>query len=79
MSPSGQRQIAKLQYGQTKPGLNFEQINSFKMPVPEVSLQQAFARRVEVIEQLKATHRESLAHLDALFASLQHRVFRGRL
>ncbi len=30
---------------------------------------------LEAIEQLKTTHRESLAHLDALFASLQHRAF----
>jgi hypothetical protein len=28
---------------------------------------------------LKATHGTSLAELDALFASLQHRAFRGEL
>ncbi|MBC7972631.1 MAG: hypothetical protein H7Z11_21325 [Verrucomicrobia bacterium] len=43
------------------------------------SLQKKLARRVEAIEQLKTTHREALAHLDALFASLQHRAFRGEL
>ena len=34
---------------------------------------------IEAIESLKAKHRESLTHLDTLFASLQHRAFRGEL
>jgi type I restriction enzyme S subunit len=34
---------------------------------------------IQAIEQLKATHQELLAQLDALFASLQHRAFRGEL
>jgi len=31
------------------------------------------------LEKLKAAQRASLAELDALFASLQHRAFRGEL
>ncbi len=54
----------------------FEQVQLISPPLP---LQQAFARRVEAIETLKAAHRASLAKLDALFASLQHRAFRGEL
>ncbi|MEK7393257.1 MAG: restriction endonuclease subunit S [Fibrobacterota bacterium] len=50
-----------------------------KISIPPLPLQQAFARRVEAIETLKAAHRASLAKLDALFASLQHRAFRGEL
>ena len=42
-------------------------------------LQSAFATRVAAIRKLKTTHRESLEKLDALFASLQHRAFRGEL
>lgn len=38
-----------------------------------------FARRVAAVEKLKATQRASLVELDALFASLQHRAFRGEL
>jgi type I restriction enzyme S subunit len=38
-----------------------------------------FARRVTAVETLKRTRRASLAELDALFASLQHRAFRGEL
>lgn len=47
--------------------------------VPPISLQNEFARRVAAIEKLKAIHRVSLTKLDALFATLQHRAFRGEL
>ena len=38
-----------------------------------------FARRVMAVERLKTAHRASLAELDTLFATLQHRAFRGEL
>jgi len=47
--------------------------------LPPLPLQQSFAAAVESIEKQKARHREHLAGLDALFASLQHRAFRGEL
>ena len=47
--------------------------------VPPLSLQSEFAHRVEAVEKLKASHRGSLSELNALFASLQHRAFRGEL
>ena len=59
--------------------LHLVDFKRLKLLLPPLSLQQEFARRVEAIERLKATHRESLAHLDTLFASLQHRAFRGEL
>lgn len=79
LEAGGQRQIAKAQYGQTKPGLNFDQIRCFQIPVPSIDLQREFARRVAGVEKLKTTYCASLAELDALFASLQHRAFRGEL
>lgn len=54
-------------------------LSQIQIPLPPVELQQEFARRVEVIERLKDAHRRSLEELDALFASLQHRAFRGEL
>lgn len=36
-------------------------------------------RHIQAIEALKATHRQALAALDALFASLQQRAFTGAL
>jgi type I restriction enzyme, S subunit len=55
------------------------QLKGFPLLIPPIALQQEFARRIEAIAKLKASHRESLAQLDALFASLQHRAFRGEL
>jgi type I restriction enzyme S subunit len=49
------------------------------IPVPPLDLQQTFATRVAAVERLKENHRKHLAELDALFASLQHRAFKGEL
>lgn len=46
---------------------------------PPIALQCEFAHQVAALEALKATHRASLTELDALFASLQHRAFKGEL
>jgi type I restriction enzyme S subunit len=54
----------------------FEQI---ELLFPPLALQSEFARRAAAVERLKEAHRASLAELDALFASLQHRAFRGEL
>lgn len=49
------------------------------IPLPPLPLQQKFAAIVESIERQKTTQRAHLAELDALFAALQHRAFRGEL
>jgi type I restriction enzyme S subunit len=49
------------------------------IPVPPLAVQQEFGRRVAAVEKMKTAHRASLAEMDALFASLQHRGFRGEL
>jgi type I restriction enzyme S subunit len=60
-------------------GINQSNLERVPVIVPSVELQYEFARRVAAVEKLKATHRASLAEMDALFASLQHRAFRGEL
>ncbi|MHB1309023.1 MAG: hypothetical protein ACYC23_18250 [Limisphaerales bacterium] len=45
----------------------------------EIVRQREFARRVTAVEALKTAQRASLAELDALFGTLQHRAFRGEL
>jgi type I restriction enzyme S subunit len=47
--------------------------------VPPFDLQRQFAERVDLVETATRAHRASLVALDALFASLQHRAFRGEL
>jgi len=59
--------------------LTGEKLKLILIPVPPLQLQKEFAQRVEAVEKLKATHRASLSQLEALFASLQHRAFRGEL
>jgi type I restriction enzyme, S subunit len=55
------------------------QLRGFPLVVPPIYLQQESAQRVEAVERLKVSHRAHLAELDALFASLQYRAFRGEL
>ncbi len=59
--------------------LTMELLSRIRVPVPAIELQREFARRVAAVEKLKAAQRASLTELDALFASLQHRAFRGEL
>jgi type I restriction enzyme S subunit len=41
--------------------------------------QELFTGRIAAVEKLKTAHRRSLTEIDALFACLQHRAFRGEL
>jgi type I restriction enzyme S subunit len=59
--------------------LNQPDIKSLGTFLPPVSLQREFARRVTAVEALKTAQRAALAELAALFATLQHRAFRGEL
>ena len=59
--------------------LHLTDFKRLKILLPPLPLQQEFADRAEAVEKLKAAHRASLSELNALFASLQHRAFRGEL
>lgn len=61
------------------PFINQSMILDHSLCLPPLALQQEFARRVAAVEQLRSAHRASLRQLDELFASLQHRAFRGEL
>ena len=57
--------------------INLSQLRKFPLLRPSLDLQRRFAAIVESVEQQKAHQRAHLAELDALFASLQQRVFNG--
>ncbi|EJW11611.1 Type I restriction-modification system, specificity subunit S [Rhodovulum sp. PH10] len=78
-SRAGQAIIQRKNREGVKAGLNFDDIRTLRVPDVPLDLQRAFAARVAEIDALKAKHRAHLAKLDALFASLQHRAFRGEL
>lgn len=63
----------------SQPTLNIKQLSETKVMLPPGNLQREFAHRVAAVEQLKRTHRASLAEMDALFGSLLHRAYRGEL
>lgn len=75
----GQVLIRRMQYGQTKPGLNFVQVRSFQVPVPPIESQRRFVAIEQEIKRVRARLAHSLDRLAQLFASLQHRAFRGEL
>jgi type I restriction enzyme S subunit len=57
----------------------YKDLRSLPLPFPPMTLQREFALRVSAVEKLKLMQRASLAEMDALFASLQQRAFRGEL
>jgi type I restriction enzyme S subunit len=60
-------------------GINLADVKAIPMVVPPPGLQAKFKCRLESIEKLVEAGRSSLNELDDLFASLQHRAFRGEL
>ena len=75
----GQRQILKMQYGQSKPGLNFDQIARFEIPVPSLADQAKFLNDLDQLKTVQSARAHAAVNADALFTSLQHRAFRGEL
>ncbi|KXK62538.1 hypothetical protein AWW66_07620 [Micromonospora rosaria] len=59
--------------------LNTAGLGSVQVPLPPLRQQQEFVDRISQVRTLRGTHEASLAEMDALFASLQDRAFRGLL
>jgi len=77
--PLARRYLDRTAKGAIMAGLDMGIIKAMPIPIPPLPLQHDFGRRVAAVEKLKSAHRASLAELDALFAALQHRAFRGEL
>jgi hypothetical protein len=71
--------LRALSTGSTHKTIYFPTVEQFRVLVPPIDLQRSFARRLGSVEKLRSAFRASLAELEALFASLQHRAFRGEL
>lgn len=79
-SPQGRQHL--LRSAKTTSGLNTISTSNVKetpVVVPPMSLQKQFVERVTRVERVRATNLASLAQLEDLYASLQHRAFRGEL
>jgi type I restriction enzyme, S subunit len=79
LESGGQSQISKAQYGQSKPGLNFDHIGSFKILMPPRQKQDQFVelwdKSIGVSERMSESE---CAHID-LFNSLSQKAFAGEL
>ncbi|GAB3533636.1 hypothetical protein GCM10027403_07990 [Arthrobacter tecti] len=76
---STERMAQGLVLGQTRGRISMGRLKGLRVPMPPLTRQKEFDSRVAALERLKEHHRTQLAHLDTLFASLQHRAFKGTL
>jgi type I restriction enzyme S subunit len=74
-----QRWMAKHTKGVAVRGINLGDVKLMPIILPPRADQDKFARQADAVDTLRIAHRASLAKLDALFATLQHRAFRGDL
>lgn len=65
--------------GATREAITKAQAEELVIPIPPISVQDEFAKRLSTVQKMKKSHKLSLAELDTLFASLQHRAFAGDL
>lgn len=78
-SPVGHRQLLRRNRQGVKAGLNFDDIRSVQVPKPPPSVQETFVKQLERVDEQKERIGLHLTCLDALFASLQSRAFKGEL
>ncbi len=77
--PAGQADILKKNREGVKAGVNFDDVRSIQIPDAPLCEQRTLAERLSEIDKLKFSYCAHLAKLEALFASLQHRAFNGKL
>lgn len=78
-SPAIFREFERRAAGATVKNLNIDLVSEVSVPVPPLEAQARFSRSVNAIEVLRAAQSAALSISDQLFASLQHRAFRGEL
>ena len=78
-SEIGQKQFREKQYGATKLGLNFEDINSLKVPLPPLDEQQCIIAEVDcrlsLVQDLKLTIDSNLKRTGRLCQAILKRAF----
>jgi type I restriction enzyme S subunit len=63
----------------SQPTLNIKQIGETPIFIPPLSLQTQFVTRLTALERIRVPIIQSAAHLEDLFAALQHRAFSGEV
>ncbi|MCF7777425.1 restriction endonuclease [Sulfitobacter sp. M220] len=60
-------------------GVNLDLLKEYPVYAPPIQLQEIFTERLQEVERLVSNTRQQNSRAEALFASLQHRAFRGEL
>ncbi len=79
-SPTGRRHLTGA--GKTTSGLNTinaSNVRGTPISVPPLALQHTFAKKLEAVKAIERLHQMAMNESDTLFASLQHRAFRGEI
>jgi type I restriction enzyme S subunit len=78
-TPGTQHWIAQQIKGATFREITLARLRELPVLCPPPSLQRQFAQQVALTEHLRTAQRASLKRIDALFAALKYRAFRGEL
>jgi type I restriction enzyme S subunit len=77
--PETETMAHQLILGQTRLRISMGRLRELNVPVPPINIQTSFSERLRELQGLGYDADRSVACLDSLFASLQHRAFRGEL
>lgn len=77
--PDVLRQLGVQAKGAVMPGLNMGIVKALKLQLPPLALQRQFAQKLKAVEQQAQDYEGTSVLAETLFASLQHRAFRGEL
>jgi len=78
-TPHMKRNMLKSANASSQANLFQGQIRALPVLLPDLTLQDSFIRKSEVVARVKVAQQRSLAEFDSSFAALQHRAFRGEL
>lgn len=74
-----QQEIERFSNGVAQPNLSAASLKNFEIVVPELGVQEAYSKLRRELEEKFSFHAEAEKRSALLFASLQHRAFRGEL
>ena len=77
--PDTETMAHQLILGQTQLRISMGRLRELNVPVPPINVQTSFSERLRELQGLGHDADRSVAYLDSLFASLQHRAFQGEL
>ena len=78
ISEGGQNQIFRLQAGGNREGINFQEIRSFKIPLPSIQEQQKIAAILSEVDAKIEREESQKAYLEKLKKGLMQQLLTGK-